>query len=700
MKTVSPRHILALSIIVISSAVTLYAQEKNDTVAKDLQEVTVEGEMQRIDATTATYYPTAKVKKASNNAIDLLYRMAISQLRVDPRGMSVKTTTGEKVTVFLNYLQATDADIYGLRSADVLKVEYLEFPTDPRFKGARHVVNIILRRYIYGGYTKLSEDVTTLTDMSSRGSLYSKFAYRKMLYDVYAGPQYRTYDHDGTLEKSVFHLADRSIERNQDHLGGEKNIFEIPVSFRAIYEKPGIQIANTFGFGFFDIMKSTDRGSLDYTPDINATEYSYERNTPCTSRSYSWNGGYYFIFPKNLSLYVIPSFAYTNSDAHNTYTATIPGVDPVVNDHREDAYYASLGANLYKTFNNRHSIVASLSGNISNNSIDYMGTSPSHNDYSSSILQGIITYNFNHNNMFTGSLMLSGVAFRTKMNGKKESTYYPTLYLSAAWSPTRKSRFSFSANLYSTPAAGANLSPNIIQINEILYQTGNPELKSYRTFNSNLSYTYFASNSLNLQAYAGYNGYYNRSVQTFAPYKDGRCVIESEMNSGDFNRFSAGVNLTARLFSNSLILQASPGVSHQSSSGYYDESLTRFEWSLDAQYYFGSFNLSAYYNPRGHIIEVYNGSHNRNAEAYGIKVGWANNSWNISVRAHNFFRTGYIGQWTDLVTPVYERHSDIISGGMHASLDISVTYTIGYGKKVGRGNEIGAQGGAGSAAFK
>ncbi len=700
MKTVSLRHIIALSIVVISSAVTLDAQEKNDTVAKDLQEVTVEGDMQKIDATTATYYPTAKVKKASNNAIDLLYRMAISQLRVDPQGTSVKTSTGEQVTVFLNYLRATDADIYGLRSADVLKVEYLDFPTDPRFQGARHVVNIILRKYIYGGYTKLSEDVTTVTDMTSRGSLYSKFAYKRMLYDVYAGPQYRTYDHDGTLEKSVFHLADRTIERNQDHLVGEKNIFEIPVSFRAIYEKPGMQIANTFGVGVFDIMKGIDRGSLGYTPDINATEYSYERTTPSTSRSCSWNGGYYFIFPKNLSLYVIPGFAYTHTNAHNTYTTTIPGVDPVVNDHSEDAYYTSLSANLYKTFNNRHSIVANLSGYITGNSIDYTGSSPSHNDYSSSTLQGMISYNFNHNNIFSGSLMLSGVAFHTKMNGKSESTYYPTIYLSAAWSPSRKSRFSFSANLYSTAAAGANLSPNVIQTNEILYRMGNPELKSYRTFNSNLSYTYFASNSLDLQAYAGYNGYYDRTVQTFAPYKDGRCVIESEMNSGDFNRFSAGVNLTARLFSNSLILQASPGLTYQSSSGYYDLSLTRFEWGLNAQYYFGSFNISAYYNPSGHLIEVYNGAHNRNAESYGIKGGWANNSWNISLRAHNFFRTGYIGQWTDLVTPVYERHTDIISGGMHASLDISVTYTIGYGKKVGRGNEIGAQGGAGSAAYK
>lgn len=700
MKTRTQYPILIFAIALMSCGMTLRAQEKNDTVAKDLQEVTVEGEMQKIDATTATYYPTAKVKKASNNAIDLLYRMAISQLRVDPRGMSVKTPAGENVSVFLNYLRATDADIRGLRTTDVLKVEYLDFPTDPRFQGARHVVNIIVRKYVYGGYTKLSEDLTTITDLTSWGSVYSKFAYKRMQYDVYLSPRYSTNSHSGTLEKSIFHLSDGSIERDQDYKEGDKRIFEMPVSFRAIYEKPGVQIANTVGFGFFDIMKNISKGSLGYDSDINAGEYSYQRDSPHVSRSYSWTGGYYFIFPKSLSLYVIPTFAYTCSNSRSIYTTTIPGVVPVIDNHKEGAYTGSLSANLYKTFNSRHSIITGVSGSISGNTIDYSGTSPSNNDYSSSYFHGFAIYNLNHNNKFSGSLMLSGTAFHTKMNGRRESTYYPTVYLSASYSPSRKGSLSFNANVYSTPAAGSDLSQNVIQVNEILFRTGNPDLKSFRTFKSEINYTYFANNSFNLQTYASYWGQYNRPVISYAPFKDGSCVITSKMNSGDFNRFSAGVNLTARLFSNSLILQASPEVSHQSSSGYFDMSLTRFNWSLDAQYYFGSFNLSAYYYPRGHLIEVYNGEHNRNAEAYGIKAGWANDSWNISLQARNFFRTGYIGQWTNLVTPVYERHTDIISGGMHASLNVSVTYTIGYGKKVNRNNEIGAQGGAASAAFK
>lgn len=677
-----------------------HAQEKNDTVVKDLQEVTVEADLQTIDATTATYYPTAKVKKASNNAIDLLYRMAISQLIVNPQSMSVETPAGEKVSVFMNYIQASDADIYGLRSADVLKVEYLDFPTDPRFQGATHVVNIILRKYIYGGYTKLSDSQTALNGYANRGSVYSRFTYKKMLYDIYTGPNYRSYSQEGALEKAAFHLADGTIEREQNRLGGRKKILELPVSFRAIYEKPGIQISNTVGFGIFNIMKNIDRGNLKYTPDINAAEYTYLNDSHSDRRSFSWTGGYYFIFPKSLSLYIVPGFAFSRGNAHKTYTTTISGVEPIVNDNREDGYTTSLSANLYKTFNNRHSIVAGVSGNISKNIIDYLGTSPSHNNYSSSYLYAFATYNFNYNNIFSSSVVLSGTAFYTKMNGKTTSTYYPSVNLSASYSTSRKSRLSLSANLRTTPPSGSNISPSVIQTNEIFFQTGNPELKSYRTLTSNLSYTYFANNSLNLQAYASYIGYYNRAVMTYEPYNDGKQVIKSWENSGDFNRFSTGVNLTGRLLSNSLILQASPGLSYQKSSGYYNKCLTRFNWSLNAQYYFGSFNLSAYYNSSGHLIEALNGMDSRNAESYGIKAGWANDSWNISLSADNFLRKGYIGQWLDLVTPVYEMHSDLISTGFHASLSLDITYTIGYGKKVGRGNEIGAQGGAGSAAFK
>ena len=42
----------------------------------------------------------------------------------------------------------------------------------------------------------------------------------------------------------------------------------------------------------------------------------------------------------------------------------------------------------------------------------------------------------------------------------------------------------------------------------------------------------------------------------------------------------------------------------------------------------------------------------------------------------------------------------IFGTNSHARLNLSVTYTFGYGKKVQRGNEVGEQSGASSAILK
>ncbi len=96
----------------------------------------------------------------------------------------------------------------GLRTPDVKKVEYLEFPSDPRFRGARRVVNIIVHEYAYGGYTKL-----TRTE---------------------------------TLNGSHF-------KQNQ-----------YPVTLRATYASEKIQIRNTIGFTHSGIPADDQQGSLTY----------------------------------------------------------------------------------------------------------------------------------------------------------------------------------------------------------------------------------------------------------------------------------------------------------------------------------------------------------------------------------------------------------------------------------------------------
>lgn len=53
---------------------------------------------------------------------------------------------GKSVDVFIDFLPATKEDLQGMRMQDVRKVEYYDFPSDPRFQGKAHVVNFVMQK--------------------------------------------------------------------------------------------------------------------------------------------------------------------------------------------------------------------------------------------------------------------------------------------------------------------------------------------------------------------------------------------------------------------------------------------------------------------------------------------------------------------------------------------------------------------------
>ena len=137
---------------------SLTASAQNDTVPKtqELQEIIVEPTNQYVSANSATYIPTRRQKNSAADAVSLLSHMAIPQIDVNPADRTVKTATGKDIAIYIDFIEATAQDLEGMRTADVKKVEYLLYPQDPRFRGAQYVINFIMQKYEWGGYTKLS----------------------------------------------------------------------------------------------------------------------------------------------------------------------------------------------------------------------------------------------------------------------------------------------------------------------------------------------------------------------------------------------------------------------------------------------------------------------------------------------------------------------------------------------------------------
>lgn len=150
--------------------------EVSDSIkTQELDEVVVEASNQRTSSNVSTYIPKARQKDAAADAISLLSQMAIPQIEVDPISRAVKTASGQGVSIFIDYLPATSQDLQGMRTQDVKKVEYYLYPTDPRFQGARYVINFIMQKYEWGGYTKISANKWFGVNRTE-GEVYSKMA--------------------------------------------------------------------------------------------------------------------------------------------------------------------------------------------------------------------------------------------------------------------------------------------------------------------------------------------------------------------------------------------------------------------------------------------------------------------------------------------------------------------------------------------
>lgn len=129
---------IIISILCATASITALAQNATPDSLKthNLDEVVVEAQMQRTSSTYSTYIPTGRQKNAAQNAIDLLRQMAIPQIQINPVTDAVTDNLGSEVSIFINWLAASKEEMEGLLMQDMKKVEYLEFPSDPRFRGA------------------------------------------------------------------------------------------------------------------------------------------------------------------------------------------------------------------------------------------------------------------------------------------------------------------------------------------------------------------------------------------------------------------------------------------------------------------------------------------------------------------------------------------------------------------------------------
>lgn len=667
---------------------------------KELNEVVVEASNQRTSSTSSTYIPMSRQKNTASDAISLLSQMAIPQLNVDPASQNVKTVSGQAVSIFIDYVAASAQDLSGMRTTDVKKVEYLIYPTDPRFRGAQYVINFVMQKYEWGGYTKLSADKWFGVNRSE-ASVYSKFSYKRTTFDLYADEIYLTNRHTGTQSTETFRFPDlygkgpQTVERVSIPAALRYRNNSNDITFRALYNTDKTQISNTLSLAFTSIPRNDATTSLTYANDFLPGSTA---KSVASSNNFSLNYNFeiYRSFGEKLGMNIESRYNYDHNTSNSDYT---DNDFRIINDAKEDMHYVSATPCLVWNPNNHNSLMPYMHAEYSTTKINYFGNSPSHQDYDIWGYMAGVKYTYQQSQWSAGGLV-GWVYADVNLSGTRIKDNYPQGNIFGTYSPNDKNQVEVTYAFGKQVPDTYQKSPNMLQQDELMWYAGTPGLDNYWNHRADATYTWLPNNKWQLSLNGAYFIADNRVTSIYTPTAPNGTMLRQYLNDGNFSWTTVTANATAKFFGGKLIARVSPMYTHYSTTGEYAQKMDGLQCTAQLTWYFGNFYLFGWYTTPRKDLSQTSGIKDRTPSRYQLQIGYGKGAWRASATAYNFLRSSWESSRETLTSQYYQFDRRTYGTAQHMRFQFSVTYTFGYGKKIQRGNEVSGSGTGQSAILK
>lgn len=657
-----------------------YAQEQTDSTANNetLKEVVVEGYSSHIEPGKVCYTPSAKAIKAAPDGIQLLRLMDFPTINVNPQTYEVTSVTGNAVSYFVNGIAASIYEVIALQPKEIKSIEYMELPSDPKFEGAKVAINYIVVEYEYGGYTKAS---ATKSEPNNDGSgyVYSKFKYKNMAYDVNINGNYSDSHHD--VQNSTEHFGAAGLTRQTDTPESLLKSKVGNIALRAIYNKTdNVIVANTIGFGV------SNPKSCNTTAELYSNGYYDERQTSSSTRSrfVTWLSNINIDLGKMWSMHLAPTVQY--SYGKGSFDFSIPDNYAYGYGTKEHTSAVGFKGGAIKQYNSGHTLYLDYHFKHTNNRVSYTEDVSAKDRFATEIQSIDLGYSYQNSHFY----IVPDVAFcyyYDKINNKKNDEFYVVAHLKTQYAFTRKKALTFALQ-YNTLAPSINIkNAEIIRNDKMIYFSGNNDTHNYKIYQTSLSYIFMPKSTYYGTVYASTDYYNNRIVYTYNDYSDGN-ILRMPQNDGSYFNFSLGMKNNLYLLNKSLTITASPKLSYTKSTGMYVNHLTQFSFDVSATYYIHNYFFNLYYKSRNRYLSTLSPIVTKTYDTYGLYAGWSNNSWNLNVSFNNFLRYNWKAAKAYFTSPVYSINTDMYTNNTHANVQLSVTYTINYGKRLSKRDEL------------
>lgn len=686
--------ILTLILLPVPNLLMGQTDEPDTMAVHHLDEITVVASNQLTNASKTVYLPSETQRKSASGGVSLLARMNIPQLSVNPLSDVVKTAADQSVSLFINYHQASKEDVAGLNPMNVRRIEYLEFPVDPRFMRAQFVINFITRNIDMGGYTKIAAKERFLVN-SGIGSVYSKFNFKAMEYDLMLEGGYDRNSHTGSSSWEIYRLNDRILERVSTFNNGKYRQRDVFAAFRASWNKSEkFAWRNMLSFNNNKTPTYNSSGCVEIS-DFSPSEI-YSESSSLNNFSSAWESELYAVMGKGWSINADIQASYSKNESFSNYSASST---LIVNDAHELSWNLRANIQIDKTFTDKLGLFANILAGYGRSEIRYSGSSDATNIFRPVFSGAALGASLNIGKL-SGSIDAGFASEWNTINDDRVNDSYPYTHINLQYAPKQRNSLSlwFQYAAFSPDAAMKN--PNTIRLNEILYVSGNPNLHCSNNIAANISYTFLPNNRWQLSSYATFFQVHNRQVAIYSPDGPQGTMLKKYFNDGDYNHGQIGARLTGKFFNGKLACSVAPRLLLYHTTGANSTSYYPFDICLNVDYYLGTFFFNALWHSPGAYLDGETCYKRKTPSECALSVGWADKGWNIEISLVNIFRR----TWT-LSNDTFKSHwfdSTIRQYGSdyHQRISVAITYTFTYGKKVSAGSEMQKSGGASSSILR
>lgn len=664
-----------------------------------LGQVNVEAQTATVYTDKTVFIPTTRQKNASQTGADLIDHMGIPQLKVSLSG-NISTNSGSPVGVYIDFIPASAEDLKAMCLADVRRVEYYENPTDPRMQGHTFAINYVMAKYEYGGYVK-GMGVGNLLSYSEQLLANVRLQKKKMTYDLMGYGFNSDHSHTGSELTETFRLPQpdsgiKTFDRYSKTTSSKDSHQQYFAAFRATYNSDHIK-ASTQINGSIDRRPKSDRsGTVTYT----ATDYPASEYTSAlfnSSKFISYSGYYFFSLPKSNTLTFTPKYMYSHTQQNSSYLES--GYAPILNNATDNTNQLRADLKYTHDFGKYGNILTFVRGSYEYNRTRYTGSVESYDSAKTSRIGVGANYNINVGD-FRGSVGCGWDWDRLQFGDLIDKPSAPWFDLSLRY--TIKQKHSLSTVFhYSTWAPDPSYkSENIISATYLLSYTGNPALVPDKSYDLGLFYSWYPNNNYSFSAFATSWIMGDRYVYDYEATPTG-ILRTIKQPLGSFMKTEYGISATLRFLNRNLVFTGE--ISHQLNHNGtpYNINHSYIDWYARVRYYLNDWNFSlTYISDQGKPDGAINGIWVKTKNDWYLTIGWANTNWNVKANILNMTRWNWRSDRRTMHSKYYDTVEQVYNGSSHALIQLTATYTFGFGKKVNCDNEPSVSGSAASAILK